>query len=120
MPAGRLKRLNEQLLERCDFNSIQDAINTIKKRKTSIYVLPGLYEERKWGQRDRSHYCSHLGTASAKPLLSPQYIGSISTPETPEPDGQAARQGRPTKDPARPTRSASPTPTSAGAPTTST
>ena len=54
-------------------------------------MLPGLYEERKWGQRDRSHYCSHLGTASDKPLLKPQYIGSISTPETPAPDGQAAR-----------------------------
>jgi hypothetical protein len=91
MPAGKLKRTNQHLLERCEFSSIQDAINTIRKRNTSIYVLPGLYEERKWGQKERSDYCSHLGTASAKPLLKPQYIGSISTPDTPAPDGQAAR-----------------------------
>ncbi len=90
MPAGRLKRINEGLLKRCTFNSIQDAINTIKKRKTSVYVLPGVYQERKWGQRERSDYCSHLGTASSKPLQKSEYIGSISTPEVPEPDGLAA------------------------------
>ncbi len=91
MPEGRTKRLNQDLLKRCEFRSIQDAINSVKKRKTSIYVLPGVYEERKWGQRPRSHYCSHLGSASEKPLLRSQYIGSIATPEVPVPDGQAAR-----------------------------
>jgi hypothetical protein len=92
MPAGSTKRVNERLLRRCRFGSIQDAINSIAKRKTSIYVLPGLYEERKYAGNKRSYYCSHLGTASDKPLASSEYIGSISSPEAPpEPDGLAAR-----------------------------
>jgi len=91
MSAGKLKKVNQRLLKKCEFRSIQNAINTIQKRKTSVYVLPGVYEERTWGQRKRSDYCSHLGTASERPLLKPQYIGSISVPEVPEPDGQAAR-----------------------------
>ena len=90
MPAGRLKRINQAKLKQCQYKSIQDAVISVKKRKTSIYVLPGVYKERKWGQRARSHYCSHLGTDSAKPLVNAQYIGSIATPEVPAPDGQAA------------------------------
>jgi len=92
MPAGSTKRLNERLLSRCRFGSIQDAIDSIQKRKTSIYVLPGVYEERKYAGNERTRYCSHLGTASDKPLASSEYIGSISSPEAPpEPDGIAAR-----------------------------
>lgn len=90
MPAGLAKKRSLRLLERCEFHSIQDAVRSIKKRQTSIYVLPGVYEERKWGQRKRSAYCSHLGTQSDEPLLGSQYIGSISSPETPTPDGLAA------------------------------
>ncbi len=89
MPAGRLKRMNQKMLKQCKFRSIQDAVLSVDKRKTSIYVLPGVYEERKWGQRARSQYCSHLGTASNDPLATPQYIGSISTQGIPDPDGQA-------------------------------
>ena len=92
MPAGKRKQLNLRLLQRCEFGSIQDAINSIKKRKTSIYVLPGLYEERKYAGDERTHYCSHLGSASRTPLQSSEYIGSISnTEEPPTPDGLAAR-----------------------------
>lgn len=58
MPAGQVKRRNEQLLRRCRFGSIQDAINSIQKRKTSIYVLPGVYEERKYASNRRTHYCA--------------------------------------------------------------
>jgi hypothetical protein len=91
MPAGKVKRLNEQLLRRCRFGSIQDAINSIRKRKTSIYVLPGVYEERKYAGDQRTRYCSHLGSASAAPLQSSQYIGSVTSPEAPPaPDGLAA------------------------------
>ncbi|MDP2775439.1 MAG: right-handed parallel beta-helix repeat-containing protein, partial [Nocardioides sp.] len=90
MPAGAAKKRSLRLLARCEFHSIQDAVRSIKKRRTSIYVLPGVYEERKWGQRKRSAYCSHLGTQSDEPLLGSQYIGSISSPETPAPDGLAA------------------------------
>ena len=91
MPDGGRKRLNQQLLRRCRFGSIQDAINSIQKRKTSIYVLPGVYEERKYAGNKRTHYCSHLGSASRTPLQSSEYIGSITSTEAPpEPDGLAA------------------------------
>ena len=70
MPAGERKRLNLRLIRRCEFGSIQDAINSIEKRGTSIYVLPGLYEERKYAGDERTYYCSHLGSASRTPLKS--------------------------------------------------
>ncbi len=90
MPAGAAKKRNLRLLPQCRFSSIQDAVLSIQRAKTSIYVLPGVYQERKWGQRARSSYCSHLGTSSDQPLLSSEYIGSISSPGTPVADGQAA------------------------------
>ena len=48
MPAGRVKTRNQRLLERCDYSSIQSAINSVRKRRTSVYVLPGVYHENKW------------------------------------------------------------------------
>src|SRR5687768_11061643 len=48
MPRGPLKKRNRQLLGECEFTSIQSAINTIKRRNTSIYILPGTYYEKKW------------------------------------------------------------------------
>ena len=106
MKAGPLKERNQRLLRRCDFGSIQSAINTIKARNTSIYVLPGTYRERKWASDERSEYCSNLETDSNDPLDEVDYIGSV-----PDPEGGTPRS---------PTRSRCPTPTSAAAPTTST
>ncbi len=77
MPAGRLKRINERLLDRCRFSSIQDAINSIERRNTSVYVLPGTYHETKWAQKNRSYYCSHLESASSDQLTTSRYIGSL-------------------------------------------
>ena len=68
MKAGPLKERNQALLRRCDFGSIQSAINTIKARNTSIYVLPGAYREKKWASDERSEYCSNLETESNDPL----------------------------------------------------
>ena len=91
MPDGAVKHRNEHLLERCEFRSIQTAINTIDRRRTSIYVLPGVYSERQWAEKKRSHYCSHLETQSDAPLVSAEYIGSLSSPDpgsaAPEDDG---------------------------------
>ena len=88
MPAGRMKRISRGLLDECRFRSIQSAINTVRHRKTSVYVLPGTYSERKWAKQPRSEYCSHLSTDSDDPLVASSYIGSISEPgERPEPDG---------------------------------
>ena len=90
MPAGAVKRRNLRLAKQCRFHSIQGAINTIKQRRTSIYVLPGVYRERKWARQKRSSYCSHLATSSDDPLRASRYIGSISGSSIPAPDGQAA------------------------------
>ena len=64
MPAGPLKQRNKALLRECRFHSIQDAINSITKRKTSIYVLPGVYTERTWASKEKSSYCGNLRTRS--------------------------------------------------------
>lgn len=82
MNPGRLKRVNLALLERCDFRSIQSAINTIRHRDTSIYVLPGVYHETRWAEKQRSTYCSNLATESDDPLELSTYIGSLSSPDT--------------------------------------
>ena len=91
MRPGRLKRLNRAMLRRCEFHSIQDAVNSIRRRRTSVYVLPGVYTERKWAERRRSYYCSHLSTASTQQLARTQYIGTLSAPGAQPPaDGRAA------------------------------
>jgi hypothetical protein len=82
MPAGNAKQRSQRLLDDCRFSSIQDAIDTIQHRNTSIYVLPGKYTERKWANAERSDYCAHLKTASTSPLEASEYIGSITSPET--------------------------------------
>jgi hypothetical protein len=109
MPAGVVKERNQALLAECEFGSIQTAINTIQRRNTSIYVLPGVYREEKWASQERSHYCSHLETQSDDPLPAAEYIGSLSSPDT-------GPQPRRTTAPA--TRSRCRTPTSAAVPTT--
>lgn len=81
MPDGPVKARNERLLDACRYHSIQDAIDSIAKRRTSVYVLPGTYHENKYATAERSDYCSHLQTASKAPLMSSEYIGSISSPD---------------------------------------
>ena len=82
MPEGPAKDRSTRLLARCSFHSIQDAVLSIQRRDTSIYVLPGTYTERKWATKERSYYCSHLKTESTSPLPASEYIGSISSPDT--------------------------------------
>jgi hypothetical protein len=81
MPAGDVKQRNQRLLADCEFDSIQTAINTIRRPNTSIYVLPGVYRESQWANQERSHYCSHLETESDDPLPAAEYIGSLSSPD---------------------------------------
>jgi len=81
MPASPLKTRNRELLRQCRFHSIQDAVNSIRNRRTSVYVLPGHYAERAWATAERSHYCSHLQTESDSPLPASEYIGSITSPD---------------------------------------
>ncbi|WP_372727690.1 right-handed parallel beta-helix repeat-containing protein [Nocardioides sp.] len=82
MPPGRAKQRSRRMLDECRFGSIQTAIDSIKRRRTSIYVLPGTYHEKKYARDKRSYYCSHLETESKDALLSAEYIGSLSSPDT--------------------------------------
>lgn len=82
MNDGPLKSRNSRLLDECRFGSIQTAINSIDRRHTSIYVLPGYYTERKWANQEKSTYCGNLKTDSDDPLPTSQYIGSLSSAES--------------------------------------
>ncbi|RYP86457.1 hypothetical protein EKO23_09135 [Nocardioides guangzhouensis] len=82
MPDGPAKRRSTRMLADCRFRSIQDAVRSISRRNTSVYVLPGTYTERTWATKQRSSYCSHLKTGSDSPLPASEYIGSISSPDT--------------------------------------
>jgi hypothetical protein len=82
MPVGRLKTRNQELLAQCGFRSIQTAINSIEEQNTSVYILPGVYEERQWAEAPRSERCSDLRTSPTAPGEAAQYIGSITAPET--------------------------------------
>jgi hypothetical protein len=90
MDPGPVRRRNRALLDECAHRSIQDAINSISRRRTSVYVLPGRYRERTWAEMDRSRYCSHLGTDSDAPLEASSYIGSVSPGHT---EDQQAAEG---------------------------
>lgn len=81
MGSGALKQRNQELLQECEFRSIQSAINSITKPKTSVYILPGRYTESKWATMERSEYCSNLKTDSDDPLSQVDYIGSVPDPQ---------------------------------------
>ncbi len=81
MPDGAVKDRNERLLDSCRYRSIQDAIDSVRQRRTSVYVLPGTYHEAEWARAERSDYCSHLQTSSTSPLPFAEYIGSLSSPD---------------------------------------
>lgn len=82
MPAGPLKRRNTALLRECGFRSIQTAVNSIERPRTSVYVLPGYYTERRWANAEKSDYCANLRTDSDDPLPLSSYIGSLSSPDS--------------------------------------
>lgn len=82
MPSGSLKTRNQQLLSKCKYRSIQDAINSITLTKTSIYVLPGTYTESKYAAIKPEGYCANIKTESKDPLKLAQFIGSITGLQT--------------------------------------
>ena len=82
MPEGHLKMRNQELLAECGFGSIQTAINSIEEQNTSVYILPGVYEERQWAEAPRSERCSDLRTSPTAPGEAAQYIGSITAADT--------------------------------------
>jgi hypothetical protein len=77
MPASPRKERNLALLQECEFGSIQDAIDSISAPNTSVYVLPGVYTERRYAAYEPTGYCAHLSGASDDPLARSAYIGSL-------------------------------------------
>jgi hypothetical protein len=45
MTDASLRSANETLLAECRFRHVQDAVSAVRKQKTTIYVLPGVYRE---------------------------------------------------------------------------
>ena len=43
---AKLRRINLRLLKRCDFRNLQDAVDAVRKKGTTIYMLPGVYREK--------------------------------------------------------------------------
>ena len=87
LPGGPLKARNMRLLQECRFGSIQTAINSIKRRNTSIYVLPGYYTERRWARAERS--ASAAGAAVRRPRSS--WSAAPAPAGSPPPPGVLAR-----------------------------
>jgi hypothetical protein len=46
IPDAELRKINLELLKRCDYSNIQQAIDLIPNRGMTIYVLPGIYLEQ--------------------------------------------------------------------------
>ena len=79
MPKGALKTRNQQLLKRCKYRSIQDAVNSITRTNTSVYILPGTYYESKYANSKPTGYCATIKKISKNPVGDQltQYIGSL-------------------------------------------
>ncbi|MDQ4084613.1 MAG: hypothetical protein M3165_02240, partial [Actinomycetota bacterium] len=77
MPDSALRQRNLALLQECRFGSIQDAIDSISRRNTSVYLLPGVYTEAKYAGYEPTGYCANLASASDDPLARAEYIGSL-------------------------------------------
>lgn len=90
MPAGALKTRNQQLLQKCEYGSIQDAVNSISETGTSVYILPGTYLESKYANSKPEGYCATIKKIEKSilqedpkkipgklPELAAQYIGSL-------------------------------------------
>ena len=79
-----IRQHNEQLLKKCAFNSIQLAVDAVKKQKTDIWLLPGLYTEAQYDGPPEG-VCAALTSAAET-----DFIGTIekagSEPAT-TPDG---------------------------------
>ncbi|HWH27497.1 MAG TPA: right-handed parallel beta-helix repeat-containing protein [Mycobacteriales bacterium] len=51
MPAGPARALNEELLPKCEYEHMQEAVDAVAVRGTDIWVLPGVYrEEPSWDE----------------------------------------------------------------------
>ncbi|MDX6285293.1 MAG: hypothetical protein QOG53_778 [Frankiales bacterium] len=75
-----IRHRNEQLLKQCAFHSIQLAVDAVKKQKTDIWLLPGLYTEAQYDGAPKGA-CAQL-----KSSRDTDFIGTLE-----DPTGQPAK-----------------------------
>ncbi|CAB4697093.1 MAG: hypothetical protein F2667_03825 [Actinobacteria bacterium] len=46
LPDAGVRRFNQRLLKDCEHRDIQAAVDAVKRQRTNIYVLPGVYREK--------------------------------------------------------------------------
>ncbi|MDQ4024657.1 MAG: right-handed parallel beta-helix repeat-containing protein, partial [Actinomycetota bacterium] len=67
----RLRTDNLKLLESCRFRHLQDAVNAVRKRGTTIYMLPGVYREKPYrAQPECAKELQQPGEEEGAPVLS--------------------------------------------------
>lgn len=71
LPAD-LRTENQALLGECRFSSIQDAVNAVSTKDSTIYVLPGVYTEDKYANYQPTGECAQLQDQSNK-----GFVGSL-------------------------------------------
>jgi hypothetical protein len=71
IPNATIRHRNELLLSKCAFHSIQLAVDAVKKQKTDIWLLPGLYTEAQYDGPPKG-VCATLKNAAET-----DFIGTI-------------------------------------------
>ncbi|HEV2755041.1 MAG TPA: right-handed parallel beta-helix repeat-containing protein [Actinomycetota bacterium] len=67
----QLKADNLKLLDSCRFRNLQDAVNAVRKRGTTIYMLPGVYRETPYrAQPECAKSLEQPGEEEGAPVLS--------------------------------------------------
>jgi hypothetical protein len=65
-----LKADNLKLLKSCKYKNLQDAVNAVKKRGTTIYMLPGVYKEKPFrAQPECAKDLEQSGEEEGAPIL---------------------------------------------------
>ena len=65
-----LKADNLKLLKSCKYKNLQDAVNAVKKRGTTIYMLPGVYREKPFRAKPKcAEELEQSGEEEGAPIL---------------------------------------------------
>lgn len=68
---AELRRINLELAAACRYRNLQDAVNAVTKRGTTIYVLPGVYRETPYRTQPRcAERFEQPGEEEGAPILS--------------------------------------------------
>ena len=82
LPQGRARDRSERLLEECGFTSIQSAINTIRSPAPPSTSSPASTRSSAGPSASAATTARTSRPAVDEPLAAPEYIGSLSSPDT--------------------------------------